>query len=103
MEQNYYSGASSHSSVNVRGFSFLKSKIKLLFALFFISLGFNNNLYSQIAQRGSFTSATSTNATITINRPVGVVVGDIMLVNISSRDTGGNNLSNPTSAGWTLV
>lgn len=102
MEQNYNSGASTHSSVNVRCFSFLKSKIKLLFALFFIFLGFNNNLYSQIAQRGTATSATANAVTtLTINKPTGVISGDIMLVDITQRGTAA--LSNPTCAGWTLI
>lgn len=71
--------------------------------LLFTVFGFTDALQAQIAQRGAATTATSTGTTITINRPTGVVAGDIMLVNISSRDTGGNNLSNPTSGGWTLV
>ena len=50
MEQNYNSGASTHSSVNVRGFSFLKSKIKLLFALFFIFLGTYDTFGQTITQ-----------------------------------------------------
>jgi len=72
--------------------------------LLFTVFGFTDALQAQIAQRGAVTTATSTTATITIARPAGVVAGDIMLVNISSRDVAtGNNLGNPSLGGWTLV
>jgi hypothetical protein len=54
----------------------------------------------QIAIRGAFTSTTTTNTSLTITKPSGVVAGDIMLVNIAQ----GNNSTNaPTSSGWTLI
>ena len=54
----------------------------------------------QIAQRGSATSATSTNATLTINKPVGIVAGDVMIVNITQT---GNTNTNASSSGWNLI
>ena len=53
-----------------------------------------------IAQRGSATTATTNNANLTINRPLGVVAGDVMIVNIAKI---GNNTTAPSLAGWTLV
>lgn len=60
-----------------------------------------NYTFAQIALRGPATTANSNNATLTINRPAGVIAGDLMIVNIAQRGT--NTLSNPTSAGWTLI
>lgn len=58
--------------------------------------------YSQITQRGTATSAAGTSATtITINKPSGVVEGDIMLVNIGQEDN--NTLANPSLLGWTVA
>lgn len=57
---------------------------------------------AQILQRGSATTATSTNGTITINKPTGVVAGDVMIVNIAQSDDN-DALGNPTLAGWTLI
>ena len=53
-----------------------------------------------IAQRGAVTTATTTGTSLTINKPAGVVAGDVMLVNIAQV---GNNSSAPNSTGWTLV
>jgi len=57
---------------------------------------------AQIQQRGTATSATTTNSSLTISKPAGVVAGDVLLVNIAQAGAGGV-LSNPTSSGWTLV
>jgi uncharacterized repeat protein (TIGR01451 family) len=51
-----------------------------------------------IAQRGSTTSATGTSS-ITINKPTGVVAGDVMIANINIK--GGNTF--PSLAGWTTI
>jgi hypothetical protein len=53
-----------------------------------------------IAQRGIATTAATTNTTLTINKPTGVMSGDILIVNISQI---GNSTTAPTSTGWTLV
>ena len=53
-----------------------------------------------IGQRGTATTATTTNTNLTINRPTGVVAGDVMIVNIAKV---GNNTTAPSLAGWTLI
>jgi len=68
--------------------------------LFLIIILCSNTLQAQIALRGTATTNTSTNTNITINKPAGVVAGDIMLVNIAK---GGNRNTNPSSSGWTLI
>ena len=79
-------------------------KFKLtLFILMLINLFVCNNALAQIVQRGSATSATSTNTTLTINKPTGVVEGDVMLANISQTDDNDALTSNASSSGWTLI
>jgi hypothetical protein len=56
--------------------------------------------FAQIAQRGTATTATTTGTSLTIARPTGVVTGDVMIVNIAQT---GNNSTDPTSTGWTLI
>jgi hypothetical protein len=58
---------------------------------------------AQIALRGTPTSATSANATLTINKPTGVVAGDVMIVNIAMSDDNDAVDTNPALAGWTLI
>ena len=41
-------------------------------------------IFAQIAQRGGATTGVSSGATVTINRPTGVVEGDIMIANIAN-------------------
>jgi len=53
-----------------------------------------------VAQRGTATTGTTTNTSLTISKPSGVVAGDVMLVSIAQV---GNNSVNPTYAGWTAV
>ncbi|MDP2453803.1 MULTISPECIES: GEVED domain-containing protein [unclassified Kaistella] len=75
--------------------NFTKTLLIALFTLF----GVSTNLYSQIAVRASATN-NSTNTVLTINRPAGLVNGDVMLVSISKQ---GNILIPPSLTGWTLV
>ncbi|MDN3675839.1 choice-of-anchor D domain-containing protein [Flavobacterium paronense] len=56
--------------------------------------------YAQIAQRGTATTATSSNTTLTINKPTGLAVNDLMIVNLAQ---GNNNTNAPTATGWTLI
>ncbi|MDM7998974.1 MAG: YDG domain-containing protein [Dehalococcoidia bacterium] len=53
-----------------------------------------------IAQRGTATTADTSTTSLTINKPAGVVAGDVMLANIAKE---GNDTTNPSSPGWTLV
>lgn len=59
-----------------------------------------NDAYGQIIQRGTSTTAISTNTNLTINKPTGVVEGDVMLVNIAKEN---NGTTNPSLSGWTLI
>lgn len=56
--------------------------------------------FGAIGLRGTSTSATTTNANLTINKPAGVTTGDLMIVNIAKV---GNNTTSPSLAGWTLI
>ena len=74
-------------------------KTYLTLGLLFISIfGFG-----QIAQRGTATSATSTGSTLTITKPNGIAVGDIMIANFSESDNSSNLSTNVSSIGWTLI
>jgi hypothetical protein len=53
-----------------------------------------------IEQRGTATTGITVNTTLTINKPPGVVAGDVMIVNIAKV---GNATTDPTSVGWTLI
>jgi hypothetical protein len=58
-------------------------------------------LFSQIALRGTATTAINTAASVTINRPTGVVAGDLLIANVSNYcDCGQVSAS---SSGWTLI
>jgi len=57
-------------------------------------------VFAQIALRGSATTASTTTTSLTINKPTGVVAGDVMIVNISQL---GNSATDPTSSGWTVI
>ncbi|MGH2665673.1 GEVED domain-containing protein [Flavobacterium sp.] len=96
--------ACSFNPKSLSGKSFVNSTRSFSFFLI-LTLGTfligTTQVYSQIAQRGTSTTANSGNTSLTINKPTGVVTGDIMIVNIAQ--VGSNNLSNPTCTGWTLI
>ena len=71
-----------------------KFTLLLVFALI-ANVFLTSDLFGQIAQRGTATSGTSTNTNLTINKPTGVVSGDVLIVNITS-----NNGGTPTLSGW---
>lgn len=73
-----------------------------LFLLFAVSanLFLSQGAFGQIAQRGASTNGNSTNTSLTINKPTGVVAGDVMIVNIGQRN---NGTTAPTCAGWTAI
>ena len=73
-----------------------------------LTMFFSTNLSAQITQRGSSTTASNatTNATtITINKPTGVVAGDVLLFSVVQNETDNDNggLTSPNLSGWTLV
>src|ERR1035437_1729405 len=59
-----------------------------------------DSLSGQIALRGTATTATSTTTTLTINKPTGVVAGDILIVAITKLNST-NTITPPT--GWTSI
>lgn len=76
------------------------------FVLFAVvaSFLFSISASAQILQRGTATSAAGTTS-ITINKPTGVVAGDVMIVNISQVGVSAGNINaNPThTTGWILI
>jgi Secretion system C-terminal sorting domain len=52
---------------------------------------------------GSPESGTTTNTTLTIDRPSGVLAGDVMIANIVQSDNDGNTLSDALLNGWTEI
>ena len=55
-----------------------------------------------IVQRGTATSGTTNSNTLTIAKPTGIAVGDVLIINISySKST--NDATSPTATGWTVV
>lgn len=63
-----------------------------------------NNAAGQITQRGSAQTASTTSTTLTINKPAGLQVGDVMIANIVQGDNDGPTIStHASSAGWNLV
>lgn len=72
--------------------------LTLMLALLLIN---GTDLRAQIALRGTATSATTTNTPLTINKPAGVVAGDVMIVNITY--TNPNTYTDASLTGWTLV
>lgn len=82
-----------------------KFTFSLIFAL--TAILFTSTAFSQaITQRGTATSAATTTTTLTINKPTGLQVGDVMLANIvqGDDDGGGQTITNNASrTGWTLV
>jgi hypothetical protein len=60
------------------------------------------NANSQISLVGS-DEGTSTNSTLTLDKPGGVIAGDFMIVNITQGEEDGSALSGATLAGWTVI
>jgi hypothetical protein len=69
-----------------------------IFLLLFSSQG----ITAQIALRGAATTATATTNTVAINKPTGVVAGDIMMANVvGNLNSGATIVTGPT--GWTTI
>ena len=77
----------------------LPSTYKIYFALF-LSVFVTTLSNAAIGLRNTST-ANSTNTSLTILKPAGVLAGDLMIITIAQNGTAG--LSNPTCAGWTLI
>ena len=69
------------------------------------SLIMGSNAFGQaISQRGSATNANTTTSTLTITKPTGLAVGDVMIANIVQGDNADNQtLGNASRTGWTVV
>ncbi|MEZ5034656.1 MAG: T9SS type A sorting domain-containing protein [Chitinophagaceae bacterium] len=80
-------------------------KFTLLFAISFLAiLLFSNVGFSQaIQQRGNTETDGTSGTSLTINKPSGLAVGDVMIVNIAQADNDGNTLGNASRSGWILV
>ena len=59
-----------------------------------------HNAQAAIAQRGTATTATTTTTTLTINKPTGVVAGDVLIASFSSS---ANNNAVASLSGWTSI
>jgi len=83
-----------------------QSAFKSLMAGLFVfaNMFLANDVLGQITQvTGSPTSNTTTTATLTINKPSGLAINDVMIVSIIQTDNDNNTLSNATSSGWSLI
>ena len=67
-------------------------------------LAFNPGLLSaQIGVRGISTNTSANTSTLTIPKPSGLAVGDVMIVNIMQGDNDNDDVSDATSSGWTEI
>ena len=82
--------------------SLFHMKTKLILPILTLLVAFlgASTVSAAIAERGTATTATTTSTTLTINKPTGVVQGDVMIVNIAQV---GNNTTDPSLSGWTLI
>lgn len=71
----------------------------------FAAILFSGTAFGQITQVGTAQSSANSGTTITITKPSGIQVGDIMIANITQNETsGGIDLGdNATSSGWILI
>jgi hypothetical protein len=92
---------------NVFTLTRLMQKINFKFLALFILLIYSVGADAQILQRGDATNAVrlSTNmTTFQINKPEGVIAGDLLIANFVQNETDNDNggLSNVSLTGWTL-
>ncbi len=75
----------------------------LLFAIVAI-LAIGSTAFGQITQvTGSPQTQTTTGTMLTITRPSGLAVNDVMIANIVQSDNDGNPLNDASLSGWTIV
>lgn len=72
-------------------------------ALMLLGFLMTNQASAQIALRGSATTSTTTNTTLTLAKPTGLAVNDIMFATIAQSNNNSNNMGNVTLSGWTVV
>jgi hypothetical protein len=70
----------------------------ILFLMLFLC---SHDSWAQIALRGTATTSVSTNASVTVNRPTGVVAGDIMFANVANFINATQTSASCT--GWTVI
>jgi hypothetical protein len=81
-------------------FPTLTFRMSVIFTCILTCLLFATASHAQILQRGNSTTATTTSTSLKINKPVGVIEGDVMIVNIAQTP---NQMGAVTSAGWTQI
>jgi hypothetical protein len=80
-----------------------RTRLGSVFSVFFIMafLLVSAQSWGQIALRGTATTNASTSASVTVNKPTGVVAGDIMIANVGNyRDA---TQSTAACSDWTLI
>lgn len=82
--------------------------MKKLITLFIIAIAANlmlgSNAFGQLISARTSTSASTTSGTLTIAKPGGLAVGDVMFANIVQGDDNESEvLGNATRTGWTIV
>jgi hypothetical protein len=85
-----------------------QSWLMVLLCSLLVIAGSLSELQAQIAQRGSATTATvgtTNSSSLSINKPTGVVAGDVLIASILQNETDNDNggLGSATLTGWTLV
>ena len=92
------------SIINLMRNSLASVRMGIATLFIFASLFMASDAFGQITQVGTATTATGTN-TVTINKPTGIAVGDLMVATISySENSNGIDLNvAPTSTDWTLI
>ena len=78
-----------------------QSRFALVFLLFMTFLLGSVQGWGQIQQRGTATTANNAATTVTINKPSGLQVGDIMIATINQVDNDDNTLAAASRLDWT--
>jgi hypothetical protein len=90
---------------NILSSSVIRNLLVSILTITLMLLTFQNSLGQIALVTGSPQSNTSTGATLTILKPSGLAIGDMMIANIVQSDKGPGltDLSNATSTGWTVI
>ena len=71
-------------------------------AVVIVAILFRGNAYGQVALRGTATTATTTSTTLTINKPTGLTIDDVMILQIVQSGNG-SAITDVTQTGWTQI